>query len=107
MEANKVDTTIQSLEQSQQFIGMFRSIINAFPTDISKTHTDPLAKVMRYELKRRGVKSLKVVYSKEEPIKLNVTNEERVPGSISFVPSVAGLIITAEVVKDLIRVKGK
>ena len=76
-------------------------------TDIHKTSVCPLAKVMRKELKSRGIKKLKVVYSKEEPIKidgiLEETSSKRVPGSISFVPSVAGLIIAGEVVKDLIK----
>lgn len=67
-------------------------------SDIYKTSVCPLAKVMRRELKKRGVKELKVVYSKENP----VTNS-RPPGSVAFVPSVAGLIIAGEVVRDLIR----
>ena len=75
-------------------------------TDISKTSVCPLAKVMRKELRDRGINSLKVVYSKEEPIKVNKLNEEnkkKIPGSISFVPSVAGLIIAGEVIKDIIN----
>ncbi len=76
-------------------------------TDINKTSVCPLARVMRYELKKRGVKKLKVLYSKEEPIKPTVqeTTEKgkAVPGSISFVPSVAGLIIASQVIKDLIK----
>ena len=68
-------------------------------TDIYKTSVCPLAKVMRKELKTRGIEKLKVVYSKEEPIK----NTEGVPGSISFVPSVAGLIIAGEVIKDILN----
>lgn len=76
-------------------------------TDINKTEVCPLAKVMRKELRSRGIKKLKVVYSKEEPIKPKQMQEQnekkRVPGSISFVPSVAGLIIASEVVKDLIK----
>lgn len=75
--------------------------------DINKTSVCPLARVMRYELKKRGVKKLKVLYSKEEPIKpTNIQNNDKmkaVPGSISFVPSVAGLIIGGEVIKDLIK----
>jgi tRNA A37 threonylcarbamoyladenosine dehydratase len=71
-------------------------------TDIYKTSICPLAKVMRKELRKREIKKLKVVYSKEEPIKLDLSNKEYVPGSISFVPSVAGLIIAGEVVKDII-----
>lgn len=69
-------------------------------SDIYKTSVCPLAKVMRYELKKRNIKKLKVVYSKETPIK---NNNERTPSSISFVPSVAGLIIAGEVIKDLIK----
>ena len=69
-------------------------------SDIYKTSVCPLAKVMRKELKNREIKKLKVVYSKEEPIK---TSAKQVPGSISFVPSVAGLIIAGEVIKDLIK----
>lgn len=68
-------------------------------SDIYKTSVCPLAKKMRKELKQRGIKKLKVVYSKEEPIKI----DSKVPGSISFVPSVVGLIIAGEVVKDLIN----
>lgn len=72
-------------------------------TDIYKTSVCPLAKVMRKELKKRNIKKLKVVYSKEEPNKNNENNtqEKRVPGSISFVPSVMGLIIAGEVIKDI------
>lgn len=73
-------------------------------TDIKKTHTCPLAKVIRRELKSLGVKSLKVVWSDEEPIKKNLQNSDlrkAVPGSIAFVPSVLGLIIAGEVIKDL------
>ena len=75
-------------------------------TDISKTSVCPLARVMRYELKKRGIKKLKVLFSTEEPIKPNAEKDERgkiPPGSISFVPSVAGLIIGGEVIKDLIK----
>ena len=90
-------------------------------TDIYKTSVCPLAKVLRKELKSRGINKLKVVYSKEEPIKpyesieneyntnsleiiKNDTAKKQVPGSISFVPSVAGLIIAGEVIKDIIKV---
>ena len=92
--------------------------------DIYKTSVCPLAKVMRRELKKRGVKKLKVVYSKEEPIKPvedmaiscrsncicppgaehKCTERRDIPGSVAFVPSVAGLIIAGEVVKDLVKV---
>ena len=71
-------------------------------TDIYKTSICPLAKVMRKELRNRGIKELKVVYSKEEPVKLDKAEQKQVPGSISFVPSVAGLIIAGEVIKDII-----
>ena len=99
-------------------------------TDIYKTSVCPLAKVMRKELRDRGIKKLKVVYSKEEPIKIkdrdnfekdrelyknemeseeyaekkNYISNSHIPGSISFVPSVAGLIIAGEVIKDIINV---
>ncbi len=80
--------------------------------DIYKTNIDPLARVMRRELKKRGVNKLKVVYSEEEPIKpatpaenaatVGVAHPRRsTPGSIAFVPSVAGLMIAGEVVRDL------
>lgn len=80
-------------------------------SDIFKTSVCPLAKVMRKELKDRCVKKLKVVYSKEVPIKPQATVSEFVPGkkqtpgSVSFVPSVVGLIIAGEVIKDLIKKK--
>ena len=75
--------------------------------DIYKTSVCPLARVMRRELKKRGVRHLKVVYSKEEPIAPLDSGEElpegrrQIPGSTAFVPSVAGLIIAGEVIKDL------
>lgn len=92
-------------------------------TDIYKTSVCPLAKVMRKELRARGIKKLKVVYSKEEPIKPYESAENscknhcvcppgakgtcaiknQVPGSISFVPSVAGMIIAGEVIKDILK----
>ena len=75
-------------------------------SDIYKTSVCPLARVMRRELKKRGVDKLKVVYSKEEPIKPQFEEgEEVVPGSVSFVPPALGLIIAGEIVKDLIRVE--
>lgn len=93
-------------------------------TDINKTSVCPLAKVMRRELKKRGIKKLKVVYSKEKPLTpvddmatscrshcvcppgtaRNCTARRQIPGSISFVPSVVGLIIAGEVIKDLVGV---
>lgn len=68
-------------------------------SDIYKTSVCPLAKVMRARLKKEGIKKLKVVYSKEPP----KTNQEGIVGSVPFVPSVAGLIIAGEVIKDLIN----
>ena len=68
--------------------------------DISKTHTDPLAKVIRTELRKRGINHLKVVFSDEPPIN---PSGERTPGSISFVPSVVGLIIAGEIIKDIVK----
>lgn len=68
-------------------------------SDIYKTSVDPLCKVMRHELKKLGIKDLKVVYSTEEPIK----NNNRTPNSNAFVPSSMGLIIASEVIKDLIK----
>ena len=76
-------------------------------TDIYKTSMCPLAKIMRKKLKENGVKKLKVVYSKEEPIKPyydEIRKEEKVKaGSISFVPSVVGMIIAGEVIKDILK----
>lgn len=69
-------------------------------SDIYITSVCPLAKVIRKELRKRNIKDLKVLYSKEEPIKHE--KESRTPASISFVPSVAGMIIAGEVVKDII-----
>ena len=66
--------------------------------DIYKTSVCPLAKVMRRELKKRGIKKLKVVYSREQPVVKNA-----VPASVAFVPSVVGLIIAGEVIKDLVK----
>ena len=78
--------------------------------DIYQTSVCPLAKVMRKELKKRGVKKLKVVYSKELPVavqndaeSLPSSSRRSIPGSVAFVPSVVGLIIAGEVVKDLIN----
>ncbi len=75
-------------------------------SDIYKTKVCPLAKVMRYELKKRGVKKLKVVYSEELPMKPDKgravpSGKRQTPGSISFVPPVAGMIIGGEVIKDI------
>ena len=79
-------------------------------SDIYKTKVDPLAKVMRTELKKRRIKGLKVVYSVEKPIKSSLTSNETtskrsIPGSNAFVPSAMGLIIASEVVKDITGIK--
>lgn len=79
--------------------------------DIYKTSVCPLARVMRRELKKRGIEKLKVVYSKEEPhTPLEESDEDigkrrQIPASIAFVPSVVGLIIAGEVIKDLAKLK--
>ena len=85
--------------------------------DIYKTSVDPIARVMRHELRKRGVKSLKVVYSTETPIKpdplmvegqaaldsqSSSIKKRATPASIAFVPSVAGIILAGEVIKDII-----
>ena len=78
-------------------------------TDIYKTSVCPLARVMRTELRKRGVKKLKAVYSKEQPVTPLPSDEEcgkrTVPGSTAFVPSVAGLIIAGEVIRDLCGIR--
>ena len=82
-------------------------------TDISKTSVCPLAKAVRTELRKRGIRKVKVLYSKEKPIKCAEGAECRpgsgrpVPGSISFVPSVAGLLIAGEVVRDFLEIQTK
>ena len=82
-------------------------------TDISKTSVCPLCKVMRKELKNRGIKHLKVLYSQEKPIEVSGkdTGEDKgkkrsLPGSVSFVPPVAGLLIAGEVIREIAGVEG-
>ncbi len=99
----KIDLVLRAKEYKTPIISSMGTGNKLDPTafevsDIYKTSVCPLAKVMRYELKKLGIKKLKVVYSKEIPI----TNS-RPPASISFVPSTAGLIIASEVVKDIIN----
>lgn len=75
-------------------------------SDIYKTSVCPLARVMRTELKKRGIKKLKVVYSEEKPISREMqtpTVGKRPPASIAFIPSVVGLIVASEVIKDLTK----
>ena len=76
--------------------------------DLAKTSYDPLAKVLRRELRKYGINHLKVIYSKEEPIEIQgeieeETSKKRIPGSSAFVPPVAGIIIASEVIKDLLN----
>lgn len=101
----KIDIIVRAVEAGIPVISAMGAGNKLDPTrfevsDIYKTSVCPLAKVMRHELKKRGVKKCKVVYSKEEPVKN--ANGERLPGSVAFVPSVAGLIIAGEVIKDLV-----
>jgi tRNA A37 threonylcarbamoyladenosine dehydratase len=123
----KIDIIIKAKEKNIPIISSMGTGNKISPTmleitDIYKTSVCPLARVMRKELKKRNIDSLKVVYSKEKPLKPIVSDENscdkncfctedtnrkytikhQVPGSISFVPSVAGLIIAGEVVKDII-----
>ena len=76
-------------------------------TDVYKTSVCPLARVMRRELKARGVSHLKVLYSDEPPLtpapSEEISGKRQTPGSVSFVPSAAGLMIAGEVIKDLIH----
>ena len=126
----KIELVMQCKEKGVPIISAMGAGNKLDPTrfrvvDIYKTKMDPLARVMRYELKRRGVKKLKVVYSEEEPIKpvknteasdktdsncspeaqSHRTEKREIPGSTAFVPSVAGLIIAGEVIKDLSKVR--
>lgn len=76
--------------------------------DLSKTSYDPLAKVLRRELRKYAINHLKVIYSKENPIEIKgeieeETSKKRIPGSSAFVPPVAGIIIASEVIKDLLN----
>jgi tRNA A37 threonylcarbamoyladenosine dehydratase len=126
----KIDLVVKAKEKNIPIISSMGAGNKLDPTqfevtDIFKTSICPLAKVMRRELRSRNIDSLKVVYSKEEPIKpiesddsscksncicpkgttRKCTARNQIPGSISFVPSVVGLIIAGEVIKDLIKQK--
>jgi len=122
----KIDLVVQANKKNIRIISCMGAGNKLDPTrfevaDIYETSVCPLSRVMRQELRKRGVKSLKVVYSKEPPVE-RIENEDticgkncicpkgatrtceqrrQVPGSVAFVPSVAGLIMAAEVVKDL------
>ncbi|NLW02289.1 MAG: tRNA threonylcarbamoyladenosine dehydratase [Clostridiaceae bacterium] len=112
----KIDLAVQAKKRGIPIISAMGAGNKMDPTrfrvaDIYSTTVDPLAKVMRKELRNRGIDSLKVVYSTELPIKPLKSDEEvpkkQTPGSISFVPPVAGLIIAGEVIRDLIGYPGK
>lgn len=104
----KIDIIVKAKEKGVPVISSMGTGNKLDPTqfnvaDIYETRVCPLARVMRRELKKRGVDSLKVLYSEEEP-RIQITDGEKsTPSSISFVPSVAGLIIAGEVIKDLIK----
>jgi len=125
----KIDLVVRAKEKGIPIISSMGAGNKLDPTqfevaDIFKTSVCPLAKVMRYELKRRGVTALKVVYSRETPIvplegessscsqgcvcppgsTKHCTVRRQIPGSIAFVPSVVGLIMAGEVIKDLIKI---
>ncbi len=130
--SGKIDLVVKAKERGIPIISCMGAGNKLDPTrfevsDIFRTSVCPLAKVMRYELKKRGIASLKVVYSREEPLKTvetegsscnrscicpegtarKCTARRQIPGSISFVPSVAGLIIAGEVIKDIIGYNDK
>ena len=123
----KINLILQAKEAGTKIISSMGAGNKMDPTqfkvaDISQTSVCPLARVMRYECKKRGIKSLKCVYSKEKPIspstielyeykeqrsesdtKTEAPSKKRtVPGTVAYVPAVAGLIIAGEVIKDLI-----
>lgn len=113
---SKIDLAVRADKQNINIISSMGAGNKLNPerfqvADIYKTSVCPLAKVMRYELKKRGVKKLKVVYSTEIPLKPYCTEEESpkrcIPASAAFVPSVAGLIMAGEVIKDLTGIKGE
>lgn len=110
MISSKIDLIMQCKKRNINIISSMGAGNKLNPTmfrvsDIYDTKICPLAKVMRRELRRRKVDSLKVVYSEEFPLLVNLEKEDlrkAIPGSVSFVPSVAGFIIASEVVKDIV-----
>lgn len=105
VEADKYDIPIISSMGAGNKLDPTKFIVD----DIYNTSICPLAKVMRRELKKRNIEKLKVVYTKEEPIKAKIKSEEisnkrSIAGSVAFVPSVVGLIIAGEVIKDITSV---
>lgn len=111
----KIEIVLKSIEGSTKVISSMGAGNKLNPqafkvTDIYKTSVDPLARVLRYELRKRGVKKLKVVYSTEQPLKIDDSNIDEdkglrrtLPGSNAWVPASAGLLIASEVIKDLIE----
>ena len=108
--SSKIELILKAQQKDVKIISCMGTGNKLDPTrfevcDIFKTSVCPLARVMRRELSKRGVKKLKVLYSKEEaltPVLNESENEKRVPASISFVPAVAGMILAGEVIRDLI-----
>ncbi|MDE5945936.1 MAG: tRNA threonylcarbamoyladenosine dehydratase [Oscillospiraceae bacterium] len=109
--SGKIELAVKAQESGTKIISSMGAGNKLNPTmfevaDIYKTSVCPLARVMRHELKKRGIKKLKTVYSKEQPVIPNTKDYEeksikRIAGSTAFVPSVAGLIIAGEIIKDL------
>lgn len=107
----KIDLVLKAQESGTRIISSMGAGNKLDPTafeiaDIFSTSVCPLARVMRTELKKRGINRLKVVYSKEKPLSSSekpAGSRRSVPGSTAFVPSVVGLIIASEVIKDLIE----
>ena len=107
--ASKIELIVNATEKNVKIISAMGAGNKLDPTlfevsDISKTTVCPLARAVRIALRKRGINHLKVVYSKEEPVvppEVSDGERRRVPASISFVPSVMGLILASEVVKDI------
>ncbi len=111
----KIEIVLKSIEGNTKVISSMGAGNKLDPqafkvADIYKTSVDPLARVLRYELRKRGVKKLKVVYSTEQPLKIDDSNIDEdkglrrtLPGSNAWVPASAGLLIASEVIKDLIE----
>lgn len=119
----KIDLVIRCKEKGLPIISSMGAGNKLDPTafevtDIFKTSVDPIARIMRYELRKKGIQDLKVVFSKEVPIRLDNPNDSpnfcdrakkenimkhSTPGSIAFIPSVVGLILAGEVIKDLLK----
>lgn len=102
----KIDLIVQATEKGIPIISAMGAGNKLDPTrfevaDLADTSVCPLARVMRRELKTRGISHLKVVYSREQPVAVPAGEGKPVPGSLSFVPSVAGLILAGEVIKSL------